>query len=392
MRLNETNIKRLQPPATGNRVHYDDEVPGFGLRVTKAGARAFVLNYHVDGRERRLTLGSWPSWSATAARLRARELRKQVDQGVDPLGVKAERRKAPTFGDLADQYLEQHASKKKSGYRDEEYLRRDVLPLWGNRKAQDIEQDDVIELIDRKAQDGPIAANRLRAVIYKLFNWAISKRKGVAANPCVNTERPGVEKERDRTLSETEIPQFWSALDSARMSAHVRTILRLVLVTAQRPGEVCEIEYKDIEGEWWTVPAEKAKNRRLHRVPLVRLAFELLDPRASERWVFPSPRGDSPIQVNALTHALRRNKHLGLAPFTAHDLRRTAATETAKIGVPEFVIARVLNHAESERKVTKVYVRYSYDKEKRRALERWERKLRSIIGQPTGGKVVEFQR
>ena len=224
MRLNETTINRLQPPDKGNRVHYDSEVPGFGLRVTKAGARAFVLNYHVDGCERRMTLGSWPSWSATAARLRARELRKQIDQGLDPLSAKKERREARTFTELAEQYLEGHAAKKRSGNRDEEYLRRDVLPFWGRRKAQDIARCDVIELIERKAQNGPIAANRLRADVHKLFNWAISKDK-IGANPCVKTERPGVEKGRDRVLSEAEIAHLWSGLDSARMSAHVRTIL-----------------------------------------------------------------------------------------------------------------------------------------------------------------------
>jgi integrase len=394
MRLNEKTIKELTPPDRANRIHYDSEVPGFGVRITNADARAFVLNYVIHGRERRLTIGSWPSWSATAARARAKELRREIDQGVDPLQDKQEARAASTFAEVAREYLELYAVKKKSGFRDAEYLRRDVLPHWGNRKASAIRKSDVLELIERKAKYAPTSANRLLACISKVFNWAIYERKDAldTTNPCNKLPAPGgKEKPRERYLEEGEIATFWEGLDSARMSDEVKTALRLILVTSQRPGEVCQIELADLNGDWWTVPGAKAKNGLSHRVPLSELARELLGSRGKPaRWLFPSPRGSAPIQVNALSRALRNNGHFGFEKFTAHDLRRTAASYLGRLDVPRFIIGRVLNHV--DREITGTYDRYSYDREKRRALERWDRKLRVIIGEAAESKVVEISR
>ena len=390
-RLTEKEIRTLPTPEKGNRIYFDDLVGGFGIRVTANGTKAFVFDYRVNRRHRRLTIGRYPSWNATAARERAKKLKLQVDRGRDPLGEKEETRAAPTFADVAAEYLERYASKKKSGFRDKQYLTRDVFPSWGNRKAADIKRRDVLELIERKAEQAPISANRLLACIRKVFNWAIS-RDQLDTNPCSQVPAPGIEKRRDRVLTETEIAAFWEGLDSAPMRGEVRTALRLILVTSQRPGEVCEIELADLNGNWWTVPAAKAKNGLSHRVPMSALAQEQLQPRreATERWLFPSPRGDAPIQVNALSVPLRNNNHFGLERFTPHDLRRTAATMMASMGTDRLTLSKILNHVETG--VTSVYDRATYDKEKRRALQRWERQLRTLIGEPPGEKVVEFSR
>ena len=378
MRLNEQVIRALETPDKAHRIWYDGDIPGFGIRVTKAGARSFVLNYWIEGRERRLTIGSWPSWTATAARNRAKELRREIEQGLDPLASKEQRRAAPTFADVAGEYLEKHASKKKSGDRDAEYLKRDVLPNWGGWKAEDIKRRDIIALVDAKAARAPVAANRLLACVRKVFNWAIS-RDLLETNPCIQVRAPGVERRRDRVLSEHEMLTFWQSLDQAdEITATVKSSLRLILVTAQRSGEVCEMEWADIDGAWWTVPADKAKNGLSHRVPLAELALAQLEPyRDSSRWVFRSRRGDKPVQTNVLAEAVRRQNCFGLPHFTPHDLRRTAATGMGSLGVHRFVLARVLNHVESG--VTSVYDRASYDGDKRKALAKWDRKLRSII-------------
>ena len=113
--LNEQLIKGKKPPATGYVLLRDDELSGFALRVMASGARAFVLSYAIQGRQLRLTIGAWPAWSATAARERAKELRRQIDSGQDPLQEKRERREAPTVEDIAKDYLERHAAKLKSG-------------------------------------------------------------------------------------------------------------------------------------------------------------------------------------------------------------------------------------------------------------------------------------
>ena len=136
LRLTEANIKKLQAPERGNSITYDDEIPG-GLRVTAANARAFVLGYSINGRKRRMSIGRWPVWTATAARARAKQLRRMIDLGQDPLGKRQARRGEPTFAQIAAEYLKRHAARKKSGYRDEAWLRNDVLPEWGPLKASE---------------------------------------------------------------------------------------------------------------------------------------------------------------------------------------------------------------------------------------------------------------
>lgn len=390
MRLTEKTIKALERPERGNRITYDDEVRGFGVRVTTGGHRAFILNYRTEGRERRLTIGSWPAWSATGARRRAKDLRVLIDRGEDPLGEKQERRSAPTVANITAEYLERHASKKKTGHTDRLYIERDVLPKWGSLKAKDIRRRDVIRLVETKAQTTPIAGNYLLSVIRTVFNWAV-ERELVETNPCWGVKPPAKKVSRDRVLSEDEIRIVWAKLDDARMGPESRLAVRFMLTTGQRSGEVCGLTWDELdEGrEWWGIPKERSKNGLAHRVPLTVLSRELLKRGAKgSRYVFQSSRGPTALTVAGLSNAVRSNiGHFGVAPFTPHDLRRTVASHLASLGVGRFTLARILNH--TDRAVTGIYDRYSYDKEKRKALQKWDRKLRQIINrETTNDKVV----
>jgi integrase len=389
MRLNEQVIRSVALPATGYKLLRDGELPGFGLRVTANGARCFVLTYSIEGRQRRLTIGAWPAWTATTARERAKELRRQIDRGEDPLATKEQRRDAPTFKEIGTLYLERHAVNKRSGYRDREYLERDVFPSWGNRKAEDIKRRDLIELLERKAATAPIAANRLLACIRKVFNFAI-ERDLIVASPCYKVKAPTKENQRDRVLTEAEIATFWSKAD-AHLGDQINRILRLILCTAQRPGECCSVEWAEIDREsgWWSIPAAKAKNGQAHRVYLTPLAIEQLPARGESRWVFASRRGGAkPIGEGSLAPALRRERANIGVDFHAHDLRRSAASKMTGAGIARDTVKRILNHAEHD--VTSIYDRYSYDPEKEVALRKWESVLRRILGDPQKAKVVQM--
>ena len=394
LKLTERKIKALPKPAEGHAIAWDSELPGFGLRTTANGVKSFILNYrNEDGVQRRLTIGRFPTLSPTAARLRARELKAKVELGSDPLEAKRTRRGEMSFGELVDLFARRSLVTQKRGYERERYLRHDAIPWFGaNARALDVKRRDVILLVEGKATSSPIAANRLLSSIRRLYNWAIEQDL-LESNPTALVKRPGAEKSRDRVLSEDEIHTFWERLNTTqRMSEAVRVALRLLLITAQRPGEVCSMEWPelDLKRRWWELPREKTKNDRVHRVPLTALALEQIEnqPRG-DRWVFPSVKRKS-LGVRALSAALRHNKqHFGLDRFTPHDLRRTAASHLGAVGVDRFHISKILNHA--EREITGVYDRYSYDKQKRRALERWERKLRSIIGAPPAAKVVSIR-
>ena len=210
-------------------------------------------------------------------------------------------------------------------------------------------------------------------------------------------KKPGIDRSTDRVLSSEEIRKLWPALDGPWFSKRVAAAVRLILVTAQRPGEVVSVQHEelDLDGGWWTIPAERAKNGLAHRVPLNQMAREILNSLpAVSPWVFPSPDKNRHMHRNAMTQALcrarmRETEALEVKDFSPHDLRRTAASHMASAGVERFVIGRLLNHAESG--ITRVYDRHSYDAEKQRAAEKWARLLSAILTgeQP---KVVEISR
>lgn len=394
VRLTDHAIKTLKTPSDGAKFIYDSEVPYFGLRCMASGVKTFIYGYrNLEGRLHRVTLGRWPTLTATAARLRAREMAAQIAAGKDPYEERQERRTAETFKELVDLYCARHLSNLRTGDQTERFLRREAIPWFGqNAKAVTIKRRDIIRLVEEKAVEAPVSANRLLTAMKRLGNWAV-QRDLLDVNPAAGIRRPTAEKSRDRVLGEDEIRIFWERVPTRmRMSESVRVALRLILILGQRPGETCSMEWAelDLKRGWWELPREKTKSDRVHRVPLTALAIEqITNQPQGDRWVFPSMNGQ-PLKRLALSHAIRRNlEHFGLERWTPHDLRRSCASHLAAVGVDRFIIERILNH--SDNTVGGIYDRYSYDDQKRRALEKWERKLRSIIGTPPAAKVVSIR-
>lgn len=380
-------VESVPSAGIGKQIDYfDQKQPGLVLRVGSSERKTWCVVYRVrgDARKRRMTLGPYPVFSLATARDKAKEIVIAGIKGDDPAGEKRRDKAATTFQELAAAYLERYASAKRSGHEDARMLRKDVLPEWGSRKAMDIKRRDVIALLDRIADRGAgISANRTLAVVRKVFNWGIG-RDLIEGNPCLQVQRPARENRRDRVLNEGEILALWQALDSASMGHATRQAIRLILVTGQRPGEVVAAEWSEMErvGGWWSIPAEKSKNRLPHRVPLTSAALELLTslPETSN-FLFPSPRKGRHVPTQALAHAMfKMRSGLSIERVTPHDLRRTAASHMASAGASRIVISKILNHAEPG--VTAVYDRHGYDAEKRQAMEKWGRKLKAILGAP----------
>jgi integrase len=230
-----------------------------------------------------------------------------------------------------------------------------------------------------------------------MFNFAV-ERSILEHSPFYGVKPLTKRTPKTRHLNAKEIKTFWTALDGPDliMSDEIRRALKLVLVTGQRPGECIGIHWEEISGHWWTIPAERAKNGREHRVYLSDLSLEILGPHG-EGLRFPSPRGDKAIEGNALPRSLRRNfekdkegnQRLLLEHFTPHDLRRTMATNLAGMGFSGELVGKVLNHV--DRSVTAIYNQHHYDREKQQALEAWERKLRAIVTGEKVENVVDFK-
>lgn len=402
------------------------EKGGFGVRVLPSGRRVFFYLYRVDGQRRFLNLGEYPTISLKDARAKFEAAAAQVKLlkdglpgGADPMQVKTdkssereEHRQAPTVADLIREYIDKHAKPHKRGWQeDERILNKDALPTWGKRKAADIKKRDVVLLLEKIVERGsPGSANNNFKIIRKMFRFAV-QRDILEHSPCDGVVMPAPLNTRERTLSESEIKTLWASLETAKISDEIRRAIKLIFVTGQRPGEIVGMHVDEIDGRWWTIPSERAKNGRAHRVYLTDMALELIGDTTGKSHVFVW-RNDKAIAVNALAHAIRRNlawpvlhndkpvydaegkavteNLLGVDHFTPHDGRRSAATFMSQIGFMDEIIDAVLNHVKQG--IIKTYNQNKYDAEKQQALESWERKLLSIVTGGEAGKVIPIKR
>jgi len=402
-KLTDVRVQSLKPKATRYEI-WDPAAPGFGVRVTPKGIKSFVYLYRFEGLARRMTIGRYPKLSLSKARLKYANAKAALDdKGKDPgrglVEGRAASRIAPTVIQLVDEYIEKWAMPRKRSWKeDKRLLAYDVIPVLGRKKAAEVTRRDIRLLLDGIIDRGaPITANRVLAVVRKMFRFAVS-RDIVPNNPCEAVEAPAKEASRDRVLSEPEIQTLWQSLNSnkLKMTELVRMSLRMILVTGQRKGEVVSARWDemDLAAGWWTIPGEKAKNGLPHRVPLSPFALELLKQirklSSDSEFLFPSAHGNKAIRHDAVSKAVRRDESaLNVEHFTPHDLRRTAASQMASAGISRLVISKILNHVDSS--VTAVYDRHSYDKDKRKALNAWARQLDTITSGKKASNVVSIK-
>ncbi len=402
-KLTDLRIRSLKPKSTRYEV-WDPAAPGFGVRVTPRGIKSFVYLYRFEGLAKRMTIGRYPKLSLSTARIQYAIAKAALDdKGIDPgkglVEGRAASRLAPTVSQLVDEYMEKWAKPRKRSWKeDRRLLDHDVIPTLGRKKAATVTRRDIRLLLDNITERGAlVVANRVLAVVRKMFRFAVS-RDIVPSNPCEAIEAPAKETSRDRVLSEQELKTLWKRLESKKlkMTEPARMVLRMMLVTGQRKGEIINARWDefDLKSGWWTIPADKAKNGLPHRVPLSPLVLTLLRQirklSANSEFLFPSTRGNKPIRDDAISKAVRRDEvELKIAHFTPHDLRRTAASHMASDSVPRLVISKILNHVDSG--VTAVYDRHSYDTEKRKALNAWARRLESITSGKKAQKVVNIK-
>jgi integrase len=355
MKMTVRSVEAIRLPAAGQIDYWDADNPGFGLRVSAGGRKAWVTMYRHSNVKRRLTLGTYPALGLAAARAKAAVVHHSVQySNADPAAAKKAERVAETFAELAHDYIERHAKRQKRSWRkDQLILEKDALPRFGRRKAKDITRRDIITMLDDiVARGAPIQANRTLEIVRKLFNWAVG-RDLLPANPCFRVAKPSNENRSDRVLTEEEIRAVWQALSvEAPLTA---ATFKLRLLTAQRGAEVLAMGWNQISSGWWTIPAGIAKNGLAHRVPLSAPALSLLDEvrplgKGSE-WVFPGAGGEGHrVAIHKAHNRIRRRSGVFFVP---HDLRRTAASHMTSMGISRLVVSKVLNHVESG--ITAVY-------------------------------------
>jgi integrase len=355
VRLTDAIIRRLEPPATGNRITYDNAVKGFGARVTANGVKSFVLTYVVrgSGRQRRYTIGGCDRWTATDARDEAKRLKARVDIGADPLADLEDARTAPTMADLVERFRAEHYPRLRASSAGdyERMIRSHVLPHFGERKkVADVAFADV-DALHRKITRLGYAhrANRTLAVLSKAFTLAI-KWGWRTDNPCRGIER-NREHARRRYLSGDELVRLIEAL--ARFpDKDIADVVKMLLLTGARRSEVFTARWADIDvtAGTWSKPPASTKQNEPHTVPLSAPARTLLAERLSKRadgevFVFPSNRSGKPYID--LWHAWGRLcKTAGIEGMRLHDLRHSYASQLASAGHSLPLIGALLGHTQ----------------------------------------------
>ena len=349
-KLTDAVVKALPVPAKGSRIFYDLGVKGFGIRITSAGARAFILNYRTRlGRERRFTIGSFPDWKTGGARMEAVELKRQIDRGGDPLGDIVACRAAPTVTDLCERFIAEYLPRKRPStqqtYRQQ--IAAEIIPALGRLKVANVtfaDIDGVHRAITRRGR--PYRANRVLALLSRMFTMAVRWHMR-ADNPCRGIER-NQEHKRQRYLSADELTRLTKALDEYgdQQSAD---IIRLLLLTGARRGEVLQARWDDFDltSGKWRKPGATTKQKTEHEVPLSSAAVQLLTglrqrvPR-HEGWLFPAAGGSHRRDVKDAWASICRAANVKGA--RVHDLRHTYASVLASAGLSLPIIGQLLGH------------------------------------------------
>ena len=374
--LTKSDIDTLAVPAHGSKIHYDGDTAGFGIRITAAGTRSFILNYKVAGTERRMTIGAYPTWSLPVARKEARALRVRIDRGEDPLADKIEKREAPTVGELCDRFLDWAETEKHSSSlaEDKALIRQWIRPELGNRKVAALEITDIEDLHRKIAAKTPIRANRVRALLSKMFSMASTQWRALYKldhNP-VKGSRRIAEHGRRRYPRAAEMARLMAAVD-AHPNQQSADAIRLLALTGARRAEVLSATWGqfDLEDGTWNKPASSTKDARPHQIPLSGDAIALLRRMRGEAEqvveTFNSARqlGQPKHEISAFLFPVQRKARKGAPHLTTiksawaaicrkaeitdlhlHDLRHGFASALVSKGRSLEVIGALLGHSQ----------------------------------------------
>jgi integrase len=385
----------------------DPKATGFGVRSYPGGGKSFFIDYRLEGRQRRYTIGPFPRWSVTAAREEAKELRKAIDRGNDPAGTKRERRQAPTVQDLIDRYIAEHLPKKtvdEPRIDDEKKMLKEIGEKLGKHtKVADVHGGDIAEMHRKISESigraGPrrVRANRILAVCSKMFSLALVPmagetlpwRNAAAGNPCKGIEK-NQEEARERFFSKAELERIAEAL--AEYPGVGADCVRLIMLTGCRPGEAMKAAWWQFDKTpgHWEKPSAHTKQRKVHKVPLGPPALELIErlrkKRKGEAWLFPGDIKGKPLAALwHVWHFVRKRAQLEKdeqgREARPYDLRHTFASVGVGGGLNLVIVGRLLGHTQS--RTTQRYAHVADD-----PLREAANRIGTVIDGKPGAEVV----
>jgi integrase len=383
MKLTARNSAALKLPASkSDHIAFDDDVPGFGLRIRETGSRTWIFQYKLGSKQRRLVLGRASALPADKARGLAADLHAKVRLGGDPAADKAASKAnaALSFRSIADRFLawQKKRLRPRSYVEVERHVLKHAKQLHGMPIATIDQQTIAVRIGTVADTKGAPTANLVRRSLSALFSWAM-KEGLVSQNPVTHTNAPP-KGARDRVLSDSELVTIWRACGDDDYG----DIVRLLLLTGQRRNEISCLRWSevDFDKKMIELPAARVKNARAHRVPMSDAVCRILQRRRRiEGRDFVFGRRDGPFANMAWGKTQIDERTGGLPHWTLHDLRRTCATRMADLGVQPHIIEAVLNHVSGHKGgIAGIYNRATYAAEKAQALALWADHVIALVG------------
>ncbi len=364
----------------------------------------FSVRFQVAGRTTEEGLG-WASEGMTAeqAYQTRSELKEAARTGKGASSLKQRRRAkalaedaSPSFDTAAEAFIK-HCTrtlrpKTIRGYKDGLAKVGEITPAKGtgklkNWKLDQIQRRYLAQIIDDIAETSPSVAIQVRSSLSALYAWAIqSPREYIQANIIRDIPRPPKPAPKERYLTGKEAGVLWRALQKAEGDPSMIRAIKFALLVGCRISEASGMTAKEVDGDWWTIPAERFKGKRPHRIFLTRAAKDLIT--GNDQLIFPSQRSGKnkkkglPFDTSSFSSWLRRNNYFGLEKFTAHDFRRTLGSGLAMLKFSQDIVAVTLGH-KLQGVTAEHYIRHKYDDEKQTALECWEAYLLKCAGDDT---------
>ena len=392
MKLSQKTIATLALPAGKTEtIVFDEDLPGFGVRVRVGGTRSWIFQYKIGNQNRRITLGSLAALTPARARETAGDLHAAVRLGRDPAGEKTEgrTRAAETMGAVVQSYLTYQSGhlRPRSYVEVERHLLRYCKPLHGLQLVKIDRRAVAARITDVASNSGAATANRVRASLSALFSWAM--RQGLCDfNPVAGTGR-APEQSRARVLGDGELKIIWDALGSDDYSA----IIRLLILTGCRRDEIGSLRWCEVTGDQIVLPPQRTKNNREHRIPIVGAVRAILDGRERDgTFVFgrhyAKPFSGWGVSKAGLDRRIRAAGHQ-LPGWRIHDLRRTFRTGLGKLGVAPHIAELAINHARKGIEAT--YDKHRYEGEIKTALTLWANQVFAIVEGQDERKIVSLR-
>ncbi|MBA3814552.1 MAG: site-specific integrase [Alphaproteobacteria bacterium] len=380
VKLTKRVVESLTPDPSERVVLWDTEVTGFFIRVYPSGKKTYFLYYRNKKRETHIVkIGVHGQITTELAREQAIKLSLNIGAGGDPsVKVVVVQDNAHTMVELGEKYLSLHAKIKKKPQcyeEDNEFLKNVILKNFGTMEASSVSSFD-IQNLHSKLKETPYRANRILALLSKMFNLAI-KWGWRSDNPVRGIEKYQ-EYKRHRWLDNQEVQRLFSILETYH-SRSVANAVRLLLLTGSRRNEVLSATWDcfDLEAGTWTKLAHTTKQKRMEYLPLSSQAISLLKEMKEDsttNYLFPGKNPGKPLQdIKKAWHTIRTQA--GLTDVRLHDLRHTHASHLVSSGLSLSIVGKLLGHTQAS--TTQRYAHLA-DSSLRQATEFFGNKLEKL--------------